>query len=533
MLGFEYPVFYFFTLTPKLIEMKIQNLLLYSIMLIFIAACSSKKTPGKKFSEAVAPLYDTSLKPFYHGVASGDPLQDRVIIWTRVTPEDSATDVRVRWDIATDENFSSILKSDSTITNASKDYTVKVDVDGLQPAQYYYYRFHALGKTSVVGRTKTLSADAMDSLKLAIVSCSNWEFGYFNPYAIIADKEVDAVVHLGDYIYEYATGVYGDTTIGRKNLPAHEIVSLSDYRTRYSQYHLDEGLRKLRMRHPLITIWDDHEVANNVYTEGAQNHQPEEGDFNTRKAAARQAYYEWLPIRESNKLYRSFTFGKLADLIMLDERLEGRTAPADSVSAPDFESDKRSMLGPDQLQWFENSLTDSKATWKIIGNQVLFSDLDISGLYKKDMPKNLDAWDGYPAEKKRIEQYIAENKIADILFVTGDTHASWAIETFAEGLKNTKGKQALAVELGTTSVTSGNGNEGKPDDSVKVKEQKLLKQNPHIKYLNNRDHGYLLLTLYPQKAKAEWYYTETLRSSSQKEILGKRFSIEKGKHILQ
>jgi alkaline phosphatase D len=344
---------------------------------------------------------------------------------------------------------------------------------------------------------------------------------------------VDAVIHLGDYIYEYATGVYGDTTIGRKNLPAHEIVSLNDYRTRYSQYHLDEGLRKLRMRHPLITIWDDHEVANNVYTEGAQNHQPEEGDFNARKAAARQAYYEWMPIRESDKLYRSFSFGKLADLIMLDERLEGRTAPVDSVSAPDFESDKRSMLGVEQLQWFERSMKDSKATWKVIGNQVLFSDLNISGLYKNDMPKNLDAWDGYPSEKKRIEQYIVENKIEDILFVTGDTHASWAIETFAEGLANTKGKQALAVELGTTSVSSGNGNEGKPDDSVKVKEQKLLKQNPHIKYLNNRDHGYLLLTLYPQKAKTEWFYAETLRSISKKEILGKSFSIAQGKHILQ
>jgi alkaline phosphatase D len=373
----------------------------------------------------------------------------------------------------------------------------------------------------------------MDSLRFAIVSCSNWEFGYFNPYSIIADKEVDAVIHLGDYIYEYATGVYGDTTIGRKNLPTHEIVSLSDYRTRYSQYHLDEGLRKLRMRHPLITIWDDHEVANNVYTEGAQNHQPEEGDFNARKAAARQAYYEWLPIRESDKLYRSFSFGKLADLIMLDERLEGRTAPADSASAPDFESDKRSMLGTEQLQWFENSLKDSKATWKIIGNQVLFSDLDIGGLYKKDMPKNLDAWDGYPAEKKRIEQYIAENKINDIVFVTGDTHASWAIETFAEGLKGTKGRQALAVELGTTSISSGNGNEGKPDDSVKVKEQKLLKQNSHIKYLNNRDHGYLLLTLYPQNAKAEWFYVETLRSISNKETLGKRFIVEQGKHTLR
>jgi alkaline phosphatase D len=165
--------------------MKIRNLLCYSIALIVIAACSSKKTSNKKFSEAVAPLYESSLKPFYHGVASGDPLQDRVIIWTRVTPEDSAATIQVRWDIASDENFSTILKSDSVTTDATKDYTVKVDVDGLQPAHHYYYRFHALGQTSPTGRTRTLSSDAVDSLRFAIVSCSNWEFGYFNPYSII------------------------------------------------------------------------------------------------------------------------------------------------------------------------------------------------------------------------------------------------------------------------------------------------------------------------------------------------------------
>jgi len=517
---------------PKCIEMK--NYILLFCAASLIIGCSSKKAVEKKLHEPVAALFDASLKPFYHGVASGDPLQDRVILWTRVTPDDSVAEISVRWEIATDENFSSLVKSGSLKTNQARDYTVKVDVDGLQPNQYYYYRFHALGGTSPTGRTKTISADALDSLKLAIVSCSNWEFGYFNAYNIIADKEVDALVHLGDYIYEYATGKYGDTTIGRRHLPAYEIVSLQDYRTRYSQYHLDEGLRKAELRHPFITIWDDHEVANNVYISGAQNHQPEEGDFNQRKAAAKQAYYEWLPIREGNKHYRSFTFGDLAELIMLDERLEGRTMQADSVTAPDFESDTRSMLGTEQLQWFENSLKNSKTTWKVIGNQVLFSDLDITGMYKSGMPKNLDAWDGYPAEKKRLEQFILQNKINNIVFVSGDTHASWAIETMMDaGQGKTKKQQAIAVELGTTSISSGNGNEGNPDDSVKMKEQKLMKLNPHVKYVNNRDHGYLLLTLYPQRAKAEWFYVQTLRAVDNKETLGKRYTIDKDKHVLK
>src|SRR5690606_15645783 len=189
-------------------------------------------------------------------------------------------------------------------------FTVKVDVDGLTPGRQYYYVFHAFGATSPVGRTKTLPRESVDSLKFAVVSCSNWQHGYFNAYDRIAEKELDAVLHLGDYIYEY--GVAAVKVADRRHLPEHEIVTLSDYRTRYSQYHLDQGLRRMRQNSPLITIWDDHDVANNTFAEGAQNHQPEEGDFASRKAAARQAYYEWIPIRESAKHYRTFSFGGLA-----------------------------------------------------------------------------------------------------------------------------------------------------------------------------------------------------------------------------
>lgn len=504
-------------------------LLFYVLAIAFFVSCDKSKPITKKWNDAVAKHFDESLKPFYHGVASGDPLPDRVILWTRVTPDDSLSSISVKWEISEDDKFSSIYKSDTLSTSPSRDYTVKVDVDALKPDQIYYYRFTTLGKTSIVGRTKTAPVSAKDSLKFAIVSCANWEFGYFNPYNKMADRPVlDAVLHLGDYIYEYGTGKYGDTTIGRINIPPYEIVSLKDYRTRYSLYRLDKGLRRVHQLHPFIAIWDDHEVANNSTVTGAQNHQPEEGDYQARKAAARQTYYEWMPIRENQELYRSFSFGSLADVIMLDERLAGRDPEITDPKNPDLLKEERTMLGAKQLQWFEENLKASKATWKLIGNQVIFSDVYLQKVFPK-MPRNLDSWDGFPVEKKKIVEFISANKIQDVIFASGDTHGSWAIEAAIDIKKK---YSPFAIELGTTSVSSGNGNERKPDDTVKLAEQALMKENPHIKYVNDRDHGYLLLTLYPTQSKAEWYYVETLRTPDSKEFLGKTFWFEKGKNRL-
>ena len=209
---------------------------------IALAACQSGRDQFGKLSEPVAPLYQTDQGPFYHGVASGDPLSDRVIIWTRVTPADSLPVVEVEWEMAEDEVFQTVVQKETVRTSPERDYTVKIDVTGLDPNQYYYYRFKALDRTSPVGRTKTLPRETTDSLTFAVVSCSNWQHGYFNAYDRIAEREVDAVIHLGDYIYEYGSG--NSRMAERLHLPDHEIVTLSDYRTRYSQYHLDGGLRK-------------------------------------------------------------------------------------------------------------------------------------------------------------------------------------------------------------------------------------------------------------------------------------------------
>ena len=508
------------------------------IIPLFVALFVSCKTeaPKETIVDPLAQQYDSTLWPFYQGVASGDPLQDRIIIWTRVAPKGNDSTANVMWEIAEDAGFSSIYKSGELITSVKRDFTVKVDVDALKPGQTYYYRFKALGKTSITGRTKTASIGNRDSLQFAVVSCSNWEWGYFNAYDKIADRPLlDAVIHLGDYIYEYGIGKYGDTTIGRINVPSHELLTLEDYRTRYALYRTDVGLRRVHQQHPFITIWDDHEVANNVYTQGAQNHQPEDGDFMSRKAAAKQAYYEWLPIRESNIHYRSFSFGGLADVIMLDERLEGRTKPVDSLSDPNYKSVERHMLGAAQLSWLQNNLRASVSTWKIIGNQVMISEVDLSPAYPK-MPRNLDSWDGYPTERQALKNFILDQKIKDIVFLTGDTHTSWAIEaaTDFEKTYDTKtSKGAFAVELGTTSISSANDNEYHSTDTVKMMEQSLQKINPHIKYLNARDHGYLLLTLTEKKGKAEWFYVETLRQQGSSEILGKRLEFVKGTNKLK
>ncbi len=494
-----------------------------------LASCQTKDQASvKRFTEVTSALYDSALKPFYHGVASGDPLQDRVILWTRVTPEDSTIKVSVKWELSESSKFESILKSDTTSTSASRDFTVKVDADGLQAGKIYYYRFSALGKTSVTGRTKILPENT-DSVKLAIVSCANWEFGYFNPYDKIGDRnDVDAIVHLGDYIYEYKSGGYGDTTIGRYHLPPHEIVSLWDYRTRHAQYRLDKGLFHVSQQMPMIAIWDDHEIANDSYTKGAQNHQPEEGDYEKRKNAAKQAYYEWLPIREGGKHYRSFSYGSLVDLIMMDERLEGRTKPVDSLTDPTFNNDDRAILGAEQLTWLESKLKDSKAVWKVIGNQAMFSDVMQAPDYRKTS-RNFDSWDGYPAEKKKVIDFIQSQAIKNLVFVTGDTHASWAIEVPTKTYNPKTSQGAVAIEFGTTSISSGNDDERKPVEEVKRLEAEMLKLNPHIKFFNDRDHGYLLLTLTAAKAKAQWYYVETLRRPETKEFLAQSFEVERGK----
>lgn len=277
---------------------------------------------------AAAPLH------FTHGVASGDPLSDRVILWTRALPgSGSHSELEVRWEVAIDENFNNIVTWGTTLTDAGRDYTVKVDVVGLESGGHYFYRFLGEGVTSMVGQTRTLPDADVGEFRLGVASCSNYPQGYFNAYRHMAETELDLVVHLGDYIYEYAEGVYASKValeqLGRHVKPDHETVALEDYRMRYGLYRSDADLQAVHARHPFVCVWDDHELANNTWREGAENHDSREGDFRVRMRQARKAYHEWLPIRESDEgdqapIYRNFPIGNLADLVMLDTRLHGR-----------------------------------------------------------------------------------------------------------------------------------------------------------------------------------------------------------------
>ncbi len=493
---------------------------------VSITACNTYQEP-----QEISTLFNQELAPFYHGVASGDPQTDRVIIWTRVTPE-SNEPVNVGWRVSESENFDSIVREGEYSASYEKDFTVKIDVDGLEPGRQYFYQFTLGEKKSIIGKTKTIATTDIDSLKFAVVSCANYEFGYFNTYEMIANRQdLDAVLHLGDYIYEYASGRYGDTTqFKRRNYPNKELIELDDYRKRYSQYRLDEDLRKVHQNHPFITIWDDHEIANNSYTTGAENHQDSlEGSYAIRSNAAKQAYYEWLPVREG-KMYRSFEYGDLAKVIMLEERLEGRTTIPDSLNDPQRTAENHSMLGEMQMAWLQKELADSTTSWKLIGNQVIFSYLNWGW---PNFKINLDAWDGYPAERAALSSFITDNEVSNVVFVTGDTHSSWAFEVTDDPFNNydsITGKGAIAVEFGTTSINSSNSDEGNPLDTVLAHEKKIMSNdmNPHMKFTNLHDHGYLLITLFEDQARAQWYYMQDLSVPSTIEKLGNEMYVDLG-----
>ncbi len=472
------------------------------------------------------------LAPFYHGVASGDPDHNSVVIWTRVTPTRRDQKINVHWEMSEDEGFSEIVQQGTFQTDSQRDYTVKVLVESLDPGRFYFYRFSTSGQRSIIGRTRTAPDEAQE-LRFAVASCSNYEWGYFNAYRAISEElDLHAVIHLGDYIYEYGIGRYGDTTIGRINIPHHEIVSLLDYRDRYALYRTDPDLQALHQYHPVIAVWDDHEITNNAYRDGAENHQPEEGSYLERKEVARKVYYEWMPIRESPKHYRKFSFGDLADLIMLDERLEGRSEQVEDADDPRREDPQQSILGAEQMEWLEEQLIESSAKWKLIGNQVIFSHLDLA---RPNFHFNMDAWDGYPGDQRKVASIIRDNQVSNVVFLTGDTHASWAFEVTLDPRGSYMQEGGFAVEFGATSVNSANADEQNPVDSVIVAEKRVLdpKINPHLKYSNMRDHGYCLVTVTAEELKADFIYVKTVRKPSREVFIAQSFLVESESNALQ
>lgn len=443
---------------------------------------------------------DSRYAPFYHGVASGDPLDDRVIIWTRVTPA-NAGPVIVNWKMASDTGMTNVVQSGSFTTTDSVDYTVKVDVTGLQAGTWYYYQFETNNRFSLVGRTYTAPTGNIDSLRFGIVSCSDYSEGYFNVYGrMVQRNDMHAIIHLGDYIYE-GEGSSGD----REHEPLAEILVLDDYRARHSQYKLDEDLRCLHQMYPVIAVWDDHETSNNSWSGGADGHDSGDGLWEDRKGYGVKAYYEWMPIRPSDpnnqlRIYRTINYGNLIDLIMLDTRLIGRD---EQTTGSGIDDPNRSMLGPDQLGWLASEMRNSSAQWKILGQQVMMAPLEVPFIG----PVNPDAWDGYRAERDRVYDSVLTNNVENVVVLTGDIHTFWANDLPLSGYDPATGDNSIGVEFVVASVTKENG-------GLPAGQQVIQLANQHMKYVNLADHGYIVLDVNQQRAQADYYFIDDIDNPS-------------------
>lgn len=473
--------------------MKNLLLLLFALLLV----CQGLHSQSDPTDLNARTQLDTRYAPFYHGVASGDPLQDRVIIWTHVTTSIPGP-TTVNWEVATDTAMSNVVQSGSFVTSDTMDYTVKVDVTGLQPGTWYYYRFERGGRYSLTGRTFTApSGNGIDSLRFGVVSCSKYAAGYFNAYGSLARRnDVHAILHLGDYIYES-----GDGDGDREHQPPSEILVLDDYRMRHSQYKLDEDSRCIHQMYPFISVWDDHESSNNSWRDGADNHdEGPDGLWTDRKSYAVRAYYEWMPIRMTDpadpvRIFRKLSYGNLLDFFMLDTRLYARD---EQVSGSAITDPARNLLGPDQLKWLIDEMKSSTAQWKVLGQQVMMAPLEAFGF-----PISTDQWDGYQGERNRLYDSIMTHNLKNVVVLTGDIHTAWANDLPGDNYNSNTGAGSVGVEFITTSVTNTNSVVNFGQNAIKF-------ANPHVKYVNLADHGYFILDLNQSRAQADYYYMDRI-----------------------
>ena len=518
---------------------------------------------------------------FEHGVASGDPLQDRVILWTRLTPNDSSARLQVTWEIALDQQFKQVVNANKVITAAAQDFTVKVDATGLKPNQSYFYRFIFGDKISPIGQTKTLPTST-SKVSFAVCSCSNYPAGYFYVYREMAKQNVDVVIHLGDYIYEYGADGYAaeDAVKLGRSLAADnnkEIIKLDDYRKRYALYRKDKDLQALHHRHPFIVIWDDHELANDAWREGAENHTEEtpnaknEGKFSERKLVALQAYFEWMPIRPVDnqhiKIYRQFDFGNLVQLTMLDTRIIARDEQlgyanymtANGLDIAKFQADltnpARTLMGYTQRDWLIGKLQQSTANWNVLGQQILMTKMLVPAelllnlaeitagnpseatlskmnaqitelvtlkirLQKGDptltlqekarvltvAPYNLDAWDGYFAEREILYGTLAQLK-KKVVVLAGDTHNAWSSNLYS------KDGAFVGVELATSSVSSP-GLEKYLDIPLAQLQQfefAFTTLIDELSYCNLNQRGYLIVQFDETQVRSQWVFVDSIK----------------------
>jgi len=491
---------------------------------------------------------------FNYGVASGDPTNTNIILWTKVSPT-LKEDVSVEWQLSADKNFKNILKSGYVSAKYSNDFTVKVDVN--VPNAYrgnkVFYRFLFKDTFSDMGVTNTLPQNNPDKYNIAFCSCSNHPAGYFNAYKEMAkNEEIDLVLHLGDYIYEYDQDGYATEDSKRFNRvvdPKHEIVSLNDYRRRHAQYKSDLDLQALHKSKPMIAVWDDHEFTNDSWKYGAENHQNDEGFFQSRKANAIKAYLEWMPIRENkskHKIWRKFEVGNLFQLLMLDTRSIYRDKQlniddyfdGNTINKSKYKRDlsvDRKLIGLEQMLWIKNNI-NKKFKWSIIGQQVLMAQVYLPSIFanmnKKvlpdylhkylkiggaNVPYNTDAWDGYPKERERLFKEL--KKANSILVLTGDTHNSWLNNLYD------KNNNFVGIEIGTPAISSPNTIDtfGSLTDGI---EQGFIKENKNVKWTEGKHKGYTLLKLTNDKSEVNFVYVNTVKSKTYEVIDTNKFNVK-------
>ncbi|PZS24576.1 MAG: alkaline phosphatase [Pseudonocardiales bacterium] len=530
------------------------------------AAAAAASGPIRFFDPeaAAAPAHNGV---FGYGVASGDPTADAIVIWTRATPpvlhvgdlvatpgSGRGAPMRVNWEMARDERFHSVVRRGHVWTDAASDHTVKVDVDGLRTYTRYWYRFSAKGETSPVGRTQTAPDDRhrVHALRFGLVSCSNYTGGYFGAYRALGERgDIDFVLHVGDYIYEYGNGAdrYGPVSlVGKRDaVPPTETIDLQGYRLRHALHKADPDTQLAHRRHPWITIFDDHEVANNAWATGAENHTPGvEGDFAKRRRAAYEAYLEWMPFRlpaqhtvahRGTRFFRRFTFGPLGDLSVLETR-QNRSAQIDvapftktgggfiPVGIPAIDAaladPSRHLPEPEQLDWLKEGLSRTGRPWHLIGNQVIVTPVRFPGpaIGIPTVPTliNSDQWDGYQADQADLIKHLGTRPTAagDAVVLTGDIHSSWAMDLPAT---RTADYTSVGVEFVCPSVTSDGFFElvtaslpaGTPAEAAVAATQGVTAAvaagNPWIKFLDGVGHGFTLIDVTPERIQADYYLT--------------------------
>ena len=506
---------------------------------------------------STAPQPQPETAAFAHGVASGDPLPDAVMLWTRVTVPAGTARFAVRWIIAHDEGLADVVATGSAGTGAEHDYTVKVDASGLGPGTAYWYGFEVAtaGGTmrSPLGRTRTAPAmDAdPDALRFAVVTCADYTRGLYNAYARVAElDDITAVIHLGDYIYENDR-----QNRVRPHDPPVELRVLSDYRRRYASYRETPELQAVHARHPMIWVWDDHETCDGTWREGADpsNHdEAEDGPFADRKAAALQAALEWMPIRSPDpdvpeRIYRSFRFGRLADLAMLDTRRIGRDRQVEPNLGPlftqtgDFADPERHILGVTQEQWLSDHFANGASTWRLIGNQVVFSPLLAAGTpdaLNLSLYANPDQWDGYAPARERVLAMMEGHD--NVVVLTGDVHASMAFDIAADPVNplvydGLSGRGSHGVEFVTPSISSGGEAEEQPDGLDEWLERLLIGNagvlrltNPHLKLFEAVGCGYMTLDVRREALRAEYWLVPTVMEETAEQTLRFAFDVAAG-----